>query len=142
VATVFLIRLCDGYGEYIVLLDVIAHVDVLVKFSCFPHVVNLACKAILSAISKLDYGSVDFDDTPDNGTFMDTITQDPIAAIRVLIKTASVICLVFLFDFDAIFIRFVHHHFADNTLPSFQMLFIRKISSFCEIWKSDGHRHY
>jgi hypothetical protein len=72
------------------LLEVIAHVNVLAKFSCFPHVVNLACKAILSAISKLD-AYVDFDDdtADDNSTFMETLKQDPIAAIRILIKAAS-----------------------------------------------------
>jgi hypothetical protein len=66
----------------------------LAEFSCFPHVVNLACKAILSAISKLDYASVDFDGTTDDDTFMDAIKQDPIAAIRVLIKVASAIGLI------------------------------------------------
>jgi hypothetical protein len=125
------------------LLEVIARANVSSEFSCFPHVVNLACKAILSAISKLDYGSVDFDDNnTDDDTFMDSLKQDPVAAIRVLIKAASVIGLVFMFNTDAVFIRFVHHHFADNTLLSFLKLFIRKISNFCEIWKSDGHRHY
>lgn len=126
------------------LLEVIAHVNVSAKFSCFPHVVNLACKAILSAISKIDYTSIDFfdDTTNDDDTFMETLRQDPIAAIRVLIKAASVIGLIFLINTDAVFIRFVHHHFADNTLLSFLKLRIKKIFNFCEIWKSDGHRHY
>ena len=51
------------------------------------HVVNLACKAILSAISKLDYTYINFDSSMD--TFMDILKQDPIVAIRVLIKVAS-----------------------------------------------------
>ena len=121
------------------LLEVIAHVNVLAEFSCFPHVVNLDCKAILSAISKLDYSSVNLDDSAtDDDTFMDSLKQDPIAAIQVLIK----VVLIFLFDTDAIFIRFVHHHFINNTFLSFLKLLIRKISNFCKIWKSDGHQHY
>ena len=64
------------------LLEVIAHVNVLAKFSCFPHVVNLAFKAILSVISKLDYSSVNFDNSAtDDNTFMDSLKQDLIAAI-------------------------------------------------------------
>ena len=108
------------------------------KFSCFPHVVNLACKAILTAISKLDYTSVDFDSTTRDDTFMNAIKQDLIAAIQVLVKVASVIGLVFLFNTDVV-IRFMHHCFNNSTLPSFLKLFIRKTSSFCEIWMSDGH---
>ena len=95
----------------------------------------------MSAISKLDYGTVDFDDSTSGDTFMDAIKQDPIAAIRVLIKAVGDIRLVF-FNTDAVFIRFVHHHFADNTLLSSPKLFIRKISNFYEIWMSDGHQHY
>ena len=81
----------------LLLLGAITHANVLAEFSCFPHVVNLACKAILSAISRLDYATVDFDSTTDGNTstFMDAIKQDPIAAIRVLIKAASVIGLIF-----------------------------------------------
>jgi hypothetical protein len=84
------------------LLEVIACGNVLAEFSCFPHVVNLACKAILSAISKLNYTSVNFDSTDD--TFMDAIKQDLIAAMQVLIKAASVISLVFLFNADVVYL--------------------------------------
>ncbi|KAF8970640.1 ribonuclease H-like domain-containing protein, partial [Flammula alnicola] len=62
------------------------------SYRCFPHIVNLACKAILAAISALDFNPIppdEEDDDEEGGTFMDKLTDDPIACLRTLIR---VIC--------------------------------------------------
>lgn len=43
----------------------------------FPHVVNLACKAVISAIANIRYPPPD-------------LNQDPIVALRTLIRAVSV----------------------------------------------------
>jgi hypothetical protein len=51
---------------------------------CFPHVVNLACQAILSAITQMDYADedlVDFD--PETAG----VNRDVIAMIRSLVRS-------------------------------------------------------
>ncbi|KIM34693.1 hypothetical protein M413DRAFT_75735, partial [Hebeloma cylindrosporum] len=54
---------------------------------CFPHIVNLACKAILAAISSLDFDPFSEDEEDDEGrTFIDKLTEDPIARLRVLVR--------------------------------------------------------
>ncbi|KAJ6624133.1 hypothetical protein B0H10DRAFT_1785047, partial [Mycena sp. CBHHK59/15] len=49
---------------------------------CFPHIVNLACKAVLGAITDMDFaasGSADFIPDPARATtFLDAIARDPI----------------------------------------------------------------
>ncbi|KAJ7021762.1 hypothetical protein B0H16DRAFT_1330400, partial [Mycena metata] len=51
---------------------------------CFPHIVNLACKAVLGAITDMDFaasGSADFIPDPARATtFLDAIARDPIRA--------------------------------------------------------------
>ena len=57
-------------------------------FRCFPHIVNLACKAILSAITNLDYAQ----DPPEGGTppsSLENVDGDPIAKLRSLIQAVS-----------------------------------------------------
>ncbi|KAJ8584034.1 hypothetical protein M405DRAFT_747679, partial [Rhizopogon salebrosus TDB-379] len=53
---------------------------------CFPHIVNLACKAVLKAITNLDYATEDAQDFVPEGpqarTLLDAIKRDPIATIR------------------------------------------------------------
>jgi hypothetical protein len=57
-------------------------------FSCFPHIVNLACKAVLKAITNLDY----IDDTAEEyedyepGIFA---KKDSIATVRSLVNAVS-----------------------------------------------------
>ncbi|KAJ7848736.1 hypothetical protein B0H14DRAFT_2259389, partial [Mycena olivaceomarginata] len=49
---------------------------------CFPHIVNLACKAVLGAITDMDFaasGAADFVPGP---TIIDAIARDPVATIR------------------------------------------------------------
>ncbi|KAG1741415.1 ribonuclease H-like domain-containing protein [Suillus paluster] len=45
--------------------------------SCFPHIVNLACKAVLKAITNIDFAKEDAEDYVPNA-----IKRDPIATIR------------------------------------------------------------
>ncbi|EKM48404.1 uncharacterized protein PHACADRAFT_52497, partial [Phanerochaete carnosa HHB-10118-sp] len=58
--------------------------------SCFPHVVNLACQSVLSAITELEYvkeTSQDFE--PEKFSlhnFLDAVKHDPIATLRSLIR--------------------------------------------------------
>ena len=63
-------------------------------YSCFPHIVNLACKAVISAITDLKY----VDDTVEGykdyepGIF----SRDCIAIIRSLVNTVSDI-IIYIF---------------------------------------------
>lgn len=43
---------------------------------CFPHVVNLACKAVLTAITNMDFAADDAEDCNPNST-----ATDPIATL-------------------------------------------------------------
>ncbi|KAF7326525.1 HAT family dimerization domain-containing protein [Mycena venus] len=57
---------------------------------CFPHIVNLACKAVLGAITDMDFaasGSADFIPDPTRATtFLDAIARDPVATIRTTVR--------------------------------------------------------
>ena len=56
---------------------------------CFPHVVNLACKAILAALTDLNYVREPMT-AEEQVSFLDAMDKDPIATIRTLIH---VVCL-------------------------------------------------
>ena len=55
--------------------------------SCFPHIVNLACKAVISAITDLKYIDDTVDDYKDYepGVF----SRDCIAIVRSLVNAVS-----------------------------------------------------
>lgn len=56
--------------------------------SCFPHIVNLACKAVLAAITDLTY----IDDTIEDYSDYDpssTYTKDCIATARSLVNAVT-----------------------------------------------------
>jgi hypothetical protein len=65
---------------------------------CFPHIVNLACKAILSAITDMDFTAEETEDHVSEG-----ISSDPIATLRTLVR------VVRLFDpyFDDLYIYII-----------------------------------
>lgn len=71
----------------------LSYIDCFVR--CFPHVVNLACKAVLSAVTNLefaketaqDYIPEDIETEP--VTFADSINRDPIATVRSMIWGVS-----------------------------------------------------
>ena len=56
---------------------------------CFPHIVNLACKAVLAAITHLEYVKETADNYiptgPGPSSFTDAISHDPIATLWSLI---------------------------------------------------------
>jgi hypothetical protein len=59
-------------------------------YSCFPHIVNLACKAALAAITDLSY----VDDTVENYSDYDpgyTYAKDCIATARSLVNVVNYI---------------------------------------------------
>ena len=63
--------------------------------SCFPHVVNLACKAVVEAITRMEFSAVDADEySPPEGprptSFIEALERDPIAIIRSLIRSVNV----------------------------------------------------
>ena len=45
----------------------------LIDLRCFPHIVNLACKAVVTSLTRADYGSITGDHT------------DPISTLHVLV---------------------------------------------------------
>ena len=63
--------------------------------SCFPHIINLACQAIVKSITKIQYMSDEGDSEflPTVSTarnFREAVTHDPVAHIHALIR---VVCL-------------------------------------------------
>ncbi|KAJ6603666.1 hypothetical protein B0H10DRAFT_1740496, partial [Mycena sp. CBHHK59/15] len=44
---------------------------------CFPHIVNLACKVVLGAITDMDFAA----SGPADFTFLDAIAPDPVATV-------------------------------------------------------------
>jgi hypothetical protein len=54
---------------------------------CFPHIVNLACKAILSAITTIDYAAEEAEDYVEDAEVIRS--GDPIAKLRSLIRSVS-----------------------------------------------------
>ncbi|KAF7328296.1 Dimer-Tnp-hAT domain-containing protein [Mycena sanguinolenta] len=60
------------------------------RIRCFPHIVNLACKAVLSAITDMDFAATGADDFVPNRaeprTFLDAIARDPIATVRTTVR--------------------------------------------------------
>lgn len=59
-----------------------------ISFSCFPHIVNLACKAVLAAITNLNY----VDDTVEGyEDYEPVFGRDCIAIIRSLVNAVSTI---------------------------------------------------
>lgn len=55
---------------------------------CFPHIVNLACKAVLSALTNLDYAAEPSTDAEYTYS-LEAIENDPIATLRALIRVVS-----------------------------------------------------
>jgi len=77
--------------------------------SCFPHIVNLACKAVLSAITKMDFAKEDSapyepperddsDSDSDFGSnndtdFLTVLHRDPVASLRSVIQHVSLLTI-------------------------------------------------
>lgn len=52
---------------------------------CFPHIVNLACKAVIAAITNMDYAREPRDEA-ERQAFMLGINGDAIATLRAFIR--------------------------------------------------------
>ena len=63
---------------------------------CFPHIVNLACKAVLTSITNMEYASEQATEYVLEGmpadSVMNVIDRDPIATLRSLIRTVCIWC--------------------------------------------------
>jgi hypothetical protein len=57
----------------------------ITQFRWFPHVVNLACQAVLAALTNLDYAREPIT-TEEQVTFLDAVDKDPVATVRALIR--------------------------------------------------------
>ena len=64
-------------------------------YRCFPHIVNLACHAVLEAVTKLKYTAENAEDyVPNNedpvpATFEEALKHDPLATTCSLIQGVS-----------------------------------------------------
>lgn len=64
--------------------------------SCFPHIVNLACKAVISAITNPKYIDDTVEDYKDYEPGIFSSSRDCIAIIRSLVNTVSDIIIYIL----------------------------------------------
>jgi hypothetical protein len=92
------------------MLKFIAPFQLIIRPRCFPHIVNLACKAVLAAITNLTYAAEEAEDfVPpeeddeseedqydedmwygENNPFMKAVRRrDPVATLRSLIRVVS-----------------------------------------------------
>lgn len=68
---------------------------------CFPHVINLACKAMLAALTKMDFAQEDAgdhvptwnEDLGEEEYLQDALKRDPVATLRSLIRAVSQLCV-------------------------------------------------
>ena len=71
-------------------------------YRCFPHIVNLGCKAVLNSITDLDYAAEDVEEyiSEDNYSHgvLPHLKKDPVATLRSLINAVcAVSCDLSLF---------------------------------------------
>ena len=59
-------------------------------FRCFPHIINLACKAVLGKITDISYATADTNEydppLPLHDGFAYALQRDPIAIVRSFTK--------------------------------------------------------
>ncbi|TFK17887.1 hypothetical protein FA15DRAFT_604244, partial [Coprinopsis marcescibilis] len=53
---------------------------------CFPHIVNLACKAVLAAITNLDLAREPSNEH-EHRSFLDAVDRDPIATLHAFVRS-------------------------------------------------------
>ena len=74
-------------------LNIYCKITLILTSRCFPHIVNLACHAVLGAITKLEFAAEDAEDfVPDSEepvTLEEALQRDPIATTRSLIRGVS-----------------------------------------------------
>ena len=115
-----------------------------VSWRCFPHVVNLACKAVLSAITRIEYAAENAGDYappaigPRSTTFTEAIACDPIATLQSLVRGVRM-KILWLSNADLVY-RFTRRLFDDNTFQMSSILFTWRIFSFSVMLTLDGHQ--
>jgi len=62
---------------------------------CFPHIINLACKAILAALTDLNYAREPIT-AEEHVSFLEAVDKDPIATIRALIHVVRLKILLLM----------------------------------------------
>jgi len=110
-----------------------------VSWRCFPHVVNLVCKAVLSTITHIKYAAENAGDYvpiaigPHSMTFAEVITCDPVATLRSLVRGVHMKTS----NADLVY-RFTCHLFDNNTFQMSSILFTWRIFSFSLMLTPDG----
>ena len=115
-------------------------------YRCFLHIVNLACHAILKAVTKLKYAAknaedyVPKDEDPVPATFKEVLKCDPVATTCSLIQGVS----LYITPESAVLSlhRFSHHHSNANIFQTFSRLWEGKIFSYFEMLTHSGHQHW
>ncbi|KAJ7809475.1 hypothetical protein B0H14DRAFT_3759706 [Mycena olivaceomarginata] len=104
-------------------------------YRCFPHVVHLACQAILKAITDMNFADSDATPFEPSGnvatTFMDAIDRDPIATLRAI--SSSVIFLQTLVQIRSSSLR---RHFFSDVLKSLQLKDLELLRDVITRWSS------
>ena len=118
---------------------------------CSPHVIKLACKAVLAAVMKIDLTEETDEDhinnpmgrAPPPWHFQDAIKRDPITSLHSLICNICIChCNSSLLIYSQVHFRFKDSHFAEHTSRKLLKLFMRRISSFCVMLIPDGHQPF
>jgi hypothetical protein len=71
---------------------------------CFPHVINLACKAVLAAVTKIELAEETAEDhvpdptgrAPPPRHFQDAMKRDPIASLRSLVRNVCIFTVILI----------------------------------------------
>ena len=111
-------------------------------WSCFPHIVNLCCEAVLGAITN-KFATENADDYERSGdapwNFDETLKQDSIATTHSLIRGVQ-ICLSPSSECDYILSihRSNHHLFIINIFQIYSKLLSRDTYNCCKMWTHDG----
>ena len=112
-------------------------------WSCFPHVVNLCCKAVLGAITNLKFAAENANDYERSGdvpqNFDETLKQDPIATTRSLIRGVQThLSPLSEYEYWPSIHRSDCHLFIINILQIYLKLLSRETYNCCEMWTHDG----
>lgn len=65
------------------------------RIRCFPHIVNLACQAVLTSITNTEFAKDDpnipeyVPAGPPPESFLDALERDPVATVRALVRNVS-----------------------------------------------------
>lgn len=111
---------------------------------CFPHVINLACKAVLKEVTDMKFAAAYAQDYVPSGppptNFLDVLNRDPIATVRTLVRVVSISHTCSVSQLNYYVDRFELRLCGGSTSLMFFGHWIRKTCSSFEIWMSGGLR--